>query len=185
MNEIWKDIKGFEGRYQISNLGRVKSFVRYKEGRILKPGYTHPNPQQYMYVGLCIAGGKADMKNYYIHRLVAEYFCDNPNNYNEVNHIDGNTFNNISDNLEWCTHQQNMEHAKKIGVLYSHKKGADNPNSKPVNQYTKDGIFVKRWNSVNEIMRETGFLASNIFTVCNPKGKQHTSHGYIWRYADG
>lgn len=186
--EIWKDIKGYEGKYQISNYGNVRSFTKWGRGKFLKGGCTKPHPQCYKFVGL-VGSGRKDVKHYYIHRLVAEYFCDNPNKYDEVNHIDGNTFNNHADNLEWCTHKQNMENATKRGVLIAghlSESGAKHPKAKAVLQYTKDGEFVKEWESVNQIMRETGIPASTIFRVCNPKYKhEHTARGYIWRYKDG
>lgn len=186
--EIWKDIKGYEGKYQISNYGNVRSFTRWGNGKILKGGCTKPNPQKYKFVGL-VGNGRKDVKQYYIHRLVAEYFCDNPNKYDEVNHIDGNTFNNHADNLEWCTHKQNMENAVKRGVLiegHLSERGAKHPRAKAVLQYTKNGEFVKEWGSVSEIMRETGIPANAIFRVCSDRyPHEHTAKGYIWRYKNG
>jgi len=185
MREIWKDIEGYEGKYQISNYGNVKSNTRWGKGKILKGGKTKGNPQPYRFVVL-VKTGRKDAKNFYIHRLVAKYFCDNPNGYNEVNHIDGNTFNNRFDNLEWCTHKQNMENANKRGALvdgHSSERGAKHPNAKAVLQYTMDGVFVKEWGSVNQIMRETGIPANAIFRVCSDKyPHEHSAKGYRWRY---
>lgn len=186
--ENWKDIDGYGGKYQVSDHGKVRSLSAWSKGKELKGGLTKGNPHQYRYV-LLVGKGRKDIKTKYIHRLVAEAFIENPNDYEEVNHKDGNTLNNFADNLEWCTHKQNMEHASKMGVLskgQDNRKGRKNPRSKAVLQFTKDGDFVKEWGSVNEIMRTTGIPASTIFRVCNPKYKhEHTAHGYIWRYKNG
>ena len=166
--EQWKDIDGYNGKYQVSNFGEVRSFSPWSKGRTLKGGKTKGNPQPYRWVAL-VGKGRSDIKTFYIHKLVAKAFLPNPNNYDEVNHKDGNTLNNHVDNLEWCTHKQNMEHASKTGVMsrgQNNWKGKNNPKSKAVLQLTKDGEFVKEWGSVNEIMRETGIPASTIFRVC-------------------
>lgn len=184
--EKWKDINGYGGKYQISNLGNVRSFSRWANGRVLSPGKTKPNPQSYLYVGL-VGKGRNDIKNFYVHRLVAEYFCDNPNGYSEVNHIDGNTFNNRAENLEWCTHKQNIQHALTRGLLnHDFEKGNKHPRAKSVIQFTKDGEYIREFGSVNEAARETGVPESTICRVCNPKYvNEHSAHGFIWRYKDG
>lgn len=118
--EIWKDIKGLEGSYQVSNLGRVKSLARvikrsdnkiqtFKE-RILK---VLPDNNGYSRVSLPINGKQTKVR---IHRLVAKAFIDNPDNRLQVNHIDGNKSNNHITNLEWCTTKENVIHAYKIGL---------------------------------------------------------------------
>ena len=104
--EIWKDIKGYEGIYQISNRGRVKSFHNNRE-LIMKPS---DNGNGYKLVGL---KNKGHRKNKYIHRLVGETFIPNPNKYKYINHIDYNIENNIVTNLEWCTAKQNIHHSRK------------------------------------------------------------------------
>lgn len=186
--ETWKDIDGYNGKYQVSDRGNVRSFSRWSNGKILKGGRTKGNPQQYRFV-LLVGDGRNDIKTKYIHRLVAEAFLPKRDELAEVNHKDGNSLNNCVDNLEWCTHKQNMEHASKSGVLSKGQnkwKGKNNPKSKAVLQFTKDGKFIKEWGSVNEIMRETGIPASTIFRVCNPKYEhEHSAHGYIWRYKNG
>ena len=104
MKEEWKDIKGYEGLYQISSYGRVYSFYKkgYLELNLNKYGYLH--------VGLYREGKR---KVYKVHRLVAQTFILNPNNYPEVNHKDENKINNYISNLEWCTHQYNNFYGTK------------------------------------------------------------------------
>ena len=180
--EEWKDINGYGGKYQISNYGNVRSFSKWSKGKILKGG-SCGNPGPYRFVCL-VKTGRKDLKHFYIHRLVAEHFLDNPNNYSEVNHIDGNTLNNRADNLEWCSHKYNIVHAHNNGLFdFSKISGSKHPNAKAVIQKTKEGEFVKEWGSVNQIQRETPYLASSIFSCC--KGRLKTAYGYLWEYKDG
>jgi len=120
MEEIWKDIKDFEGLYQVSNFGRVKSLAKSwnlqngkyfsKEEKIMIGGF---NTFGYRHVTL-MKNNKAYCKK--IHRLVAEAFLDNPNNYPQVNHINGIKSDNRLENLEWCNQSHNMQHAMSIGL---------------------------------------------------------------------
>lgn len=185
MQEIWKDVKDFEGLYQVSNLGRVKSlprFVRSKNnskrhicGKILKPsltssGYYNFDLRRNQSHKYCLA-----------HRLVAEAFIPNPNNYFIVNHIDGNKFNNCVENLEWCTQSYNVKESYKNGLQVA-QKGKDSKCSKSILQYSKEMEIIKRWFSAREIERETGFSHSNILHCC--KGSRKSACGFIWKYAD-
>lgn len=115
-NEIWKDIEGYEGIFQVSNKGRVKSLervvnsnggVRIIKERIRKPQDAHG------YLRVRLKNGSTD-KNYFIHRLVANTFIPNPNNLPQVNHKDENPQNNIAENLEWCTHIYNQLYGTRI-----------------------------------------------------------------------
>ena len=123
--ESWKDIEGYEGLYQISNLGKVRSLNRivqgtndyFQKGIELKP----IDNGKYLFVTLRKNGNK---KIFYIHRLVAEYFVDNPNNYNEVNHIDENKHNNSYNNLEWCTHKYNANYGTRNERIAKNKQKA-------------------------------------------------------------
>lgn len=147
MNEIWKDIKGYEGLYQVSNFGRIKSLPRtYKKRYIDKEIIKKPSklPKGYLRVGLSKNG---NTKYYFIHRLVADTFIPNLNNYPCVNHKDCNTSNNNVDNLEWNTYEQNNNYKnhnlKKYvsSIIYYLKK--DYPQEKELIkqvEYLKDKI---------------------------------------------
>lgn len=117
MKEVWKDVQGYEGLYQVSNLGRIKSLKRlvrsnkFGAERLLKERILHStdNGNGYKIIGLRISGKR---NNFYIHRLVATAFIENPHNFGYVNHIDHNTYNNTSNNLEWCTQKHNINHSR-------------------------------------------------------------------------
>lgn len=120
--EIWKDIKGFNGLYQVSNLGRVKKTYR-KLTRLVNPKYATKEiilkggifSNGYLFVSLTT--DKYKYKSHLVHRLVAEAFIENPLNKTDVNHIDGNKQNNKVENLEWVTRSENLAHAVKIGLV--------------------------------------------------------------------
>lgn len=184
MKEIWKDIKEFEKRYQVSNLGRVKSLSKfvnnnpnyssigyYTKERILKP---FKNAKGYQLVKLYKDKVSYNKK---IHRLVAEAFIPNLKNKPQINHIDGSKNNNNANNLEWCTNKENQEHAWKNN-LKKRIIGKDNKLSKNVYQYDLKGNFIKEWNCVEEAQKT--LKISNISTVCYGKRKQ--AGGYIWKY---
>lgn len=109
MKESWRDVKNYEGLYQVSNTGKVKSLARTYKNRKCEEIIKSPSlaSKGYYRLPLCKEG---KIKYYYIHRLVAEAFIPNPNNYKMVNHKDENKLNNNANNLEWCTHTYNMNY---------------------------------------------------------------------------
>ena len=118
--EVWKDIEGFEGKYQVSNFGRVRSLINNHGNprtipKILK---ARPDTKEYLHVALFKKGKAKDPK---VHRLVAKAFISNPENKPQVNHIDGNKQNNRADNLEWVTPSENIQHAYKSGLIKTRK----------------------------------------------------------------
>lgn len=169
--EIWKDIKGYEGLYQISNDGNVKSLNYHRTGKskLLKTILCNNG---YLYVTLS-KNGKHDVR--VIHRMVAEAFLDNPDNLPCINHKDEDKTNNHSSNLEFCTQKYNVHYSK---CWMPSQKIC----SKSVLQFTKSGEFVAEYPSVNEAERQTGIHHGNISRCCNgQKGYSHVG-GFIWKY---
>ena len=123
MTEIWEAIKGYEGKYEVSNLGRVKSlsYRNKKEERCLKPRNAGSG---YPMVGLWNEEG---CERKYVHKLVAEAFIPNPNGYKEINHINETKSDNRAENLEWCTHAYNVNYGSRNG-----RNALSNPHNVPV-----------------------------------------------------
>ena len=175
--EIWKNIKGYEGLYQVSSEGRVKSLerkVRHGSGieltikeRILKPA---PASNGYLVVTL-YAGGKRKM--YTVHRLVCKAFHENPENKLDVNHINENKTDNRACNLEWSTRRENCNHGTRNERMAK-------TLSKPVGQYTLDGELIKVWASAREAQMQVGFSYQHISNVAT--GKRKTHKGFVWKY---
>ncbi len=148
--ELWKNVQGFEGFYQISNYGRVKSFYNNAEGFIRKNGTDRLG---YKWIGLRKPGLKSPTHSL-IHRLVALHFVPNPNPdlYLEVNHIDGNKENNYYENLEWCTRSYNVKHAFDNGLKVN-KRGAEHPHSIKFYQFDLEGHLIAEWKGVTGCAR--------------------------------
>ena len=167
--EEWKDIKGYEGLYQVSNLGRVISLARPKvKQHIVKP----ENDKGYLRISL-YKNGK--FKRFFVHRLVAEHFIPNDNKLPYINHKDENPLNNNANNLEWCTHIYNLMYGNR-------RKKVIEKERKPVNQYTLDDKLIMEHYSIQDAGRYINKNASAICMCC--KGKQHIAYGYKWRYAN-
>ena len=202
MLEIWKDIAGYEGLYQVSNMGQVKSLER----KVKKWDGVRTVPEKILkqslrggYLSVCLSKGGI-YKHHTIHRLVATAFISNPNNYPCINHrneiktknwviLDDNG-NIVDTNLEWCTYQYNSNYGTSI-----ERTRAANTNhlskSYPVLQFTKDGKFVAEYPSVKEAERQTGIDNVHIGNCCKEKNiKQPNGHyytcrsagGFIWKY---
>lgn len=174
MQEIWKDIKDYEGLYQVSNFGNVRSlyrienyskYKRKRNGKILRQNTT----RAYNYVILC---KNNKTKTFRTHRLVAETFLPNSNNYPVINHIDGNKQNNRIENLEWCTYKYNIEEAYRLGLS----------KTKKINQYDLKGNYIKTWNSIINASKTLKIDTSAITKCC--RGKRNKAGGYKWKYND-
>ena len=171
IEEVWRDIEGYEGLYQVSSEGRVKSLERKgcKRERILKPGVRSKG---YLFVVLC-AGGKSRM--FSVHRLVCQAFHDNPENKLDVNHINENKTDNRACNLEWSTRKENCNHGTRNVRMAIAK-------SRPIAQYTLNGKLLKVWPSTAEVERRAGFDHSAISKAAN--GNRKTAYGFRWKYVE-
>lgn len=172
--EIWKDIKGYEGLYQVSNLGNVRSlnFHREKKIKILKPNLKKDGYYE------TTLSKNSKFKWVRTHRLVAEAFIPNIYNKPQVNHINGNKLDNKAENLEWCTNQENITHAIITGL--EKLNGHENPNAKEVNQYDLNNNFIKSYKCLKYAQEETGIKYRYISEACHLKRK--SAGGYIWKF---
>lgn len=161
--EEWRDIKGYEGLYQVSNEGRVKGLKRNNLRKFNDNGYG------YYMVLLSKDGIK---KPLYVHRLVAEAFIPNPDNLPQVNHKNELKHQNNVDNLEWCSNKYNMNYGTA-------RERTSEKQRKEVHQFKLDGELVKIYNGINTCA-EFGFEPSCISQCCN--GVRKTHKGYIWKY---
>ena len=196
MKEIWKDIEGYEGLYQVSNFGKVRSLDRYNskgcwiKGCILEP----TNCKGYLQIVLFLNGKKS---YYYIHRIVAEAFLPNPDNKPEIDHINTDKTDNTvwlnedgsvnydKTNLRWVTHTENMNNPltrKKQSTRFKGKIGHNTPASKIIAQLDKNGKLLKVWLCAMDAVRQEGYTQEHISSCC--KGTLKTHKGYKWQYID-
>ena len=196
IKEEWRDIPDYEGLYQVSNFGKVKSLNYRRSGKeqIMKPkktkdGYLRVNLSKY-----------TEMKNLSVHKLVALAFIknDNPIEKTEINHVDENKENNHVDNLCWITHKENCnygtrnervskfhkgkpktkEHKQKISKAQKGKPRLY--NRKPILQFTKDMVYVREWDSAKSASIELNISSCHITNCLN--GRVKSSDGYCWKY---
>ena len=188
IKEIWKDIPEYEGLYQASSLGNIRSIDRIIydknlkrsrnfKGKILKQNIRNDG---YLFVNLSKNGINKVVK---IHRIIAKTFIKNNNNYKCINHINGNKQDNNINNLEWCTYSHNIKEAYRLGLKKSISiKGEKNKCSKIVNQYDLDNNFIKKWYCIKDASKKLKIKDSNISLCC--KGKRNKAGGYIWKYEE-
>lgn len=167
-NEIWKDVVGFEGLYEVSNHGRVRraDTKRMKATPLNVYGY----PQVNLY-----KDGVSHLSR--VHRLVAIAFIPNPDGFDCINHKDENPTNNNVSNLEWCDRAYNNNygtHNRKIAVSHS----------KAVLQYNLNGVFAREWLSATQASRELGIPQMSINSCCLHKPKYNQAKGFLWKYKD-
>lgn len=174
--EIWRDIPGYEGMYQASSMGNIRSVDRVLivSGRTIKRRGKVLQQQVRKRRGVCqVFLGKS--KNCTVHRLVALTFIPNPNNLPQVNHKDENPTNNQVSNLEWCDNYYNCMYGtrnQRIGNIVKSK------HTKAVVQCDMNGNQIKVWESAREVERQTGYHNTAISAVC--LGKKKTAYGYKW-----
>lgn len=178
--EIWKPIKGYEGLYEVSNTGKVKSLE--KRARFGRGYRTFPERELklsedkdgYYKVNLSKQGKK---KRFFVHRLVATAFIGNPEELPVVNHKDGNKKNNFVSNLEWTTRSENDLHAFRTGL----RKPTDGGTSKKVIQVDiHTGKVIQEYKSISEAARKNKVSITSISDCAN--GKQNQAHGYKWEF---
>ena len=181
MKEVWKDIEGVEGIYQVSNFGNVLS-LNYKNHGYSRQLVPKCNNSGRLWVELFKEGKRKPML---IHRLVAMAFIPNPNKFEQINHKDENAKNNRVENLEWCTQKYNIQyyldrHPGKPKVNYSsnYKKRM----SLKVNQYTREGKLIKTWENSRQVAVEKGWSDWSVSECC--RNKRKSAYGFIWQYAN-
>jgi DNA gyrase/topoisomerase IV subunit A len=196
--EIWKPIAGYEGIYEVSNCGNVRSVDRYKnardnsksfqKGKTMTPQTSHKGYRTI----ILHKDGKAH--TFQVHRLVAMAFIPNSDNKPQVNHIDCNKKNNHVENLEWVTQEENMKHASENGIFskFNEKQlAAVRRNQMIASEYKKRkvaqlslcGEIIRCYESLTEAERVTGTDCSKISMCC--KGKRKSSNGFKWKYIGG
>lgn len=166
MEEIWKNINS---KYQVSNLGRVRSlqYGKVKQLSLCK------NSDGYLVVSLW---DKMKRKQYLVHRLVAEAFIPNPNNYPQINHINEDKTDNSVTNLEWCDCKYNVNYGTHNQRMF------DNMPKHCVVKYDLEGNYIAEYQSIKMAARENNISSSNIGQCCN--GKRKTAGKCIWKYKE-
>lgn len=183
MREIWKDIEGYEGFYQISSTSKVRSLDRFDSiGRFIKGRILSPKLDKdgYYYVSLSKNGVG---KNFKLHRLVAAHFLPNIENKPYIDHINCIRTDNRVENLRWATQKENVNNPlSKIKYNPPHKNGYENSNAKQILQFSKEGILIKKWGCMKDAADSLNINYINISKCC--RGIQKQTNGSRWEYYD-
>jgi len=182
MEEVWKDIEGYEGMYQVSNFGSVRSLDRLYESKIRNNNYivrrginlkSTPDKDGYLKINL---SKNRTRKYHFVHRLVALVFIPNPNSFPIINHKDGNKTNNFANNLEWCTYKYNSNYGECRQKISNSKK------KKVVQIDIKKNIVVSTFDSIAEATNSLSLKGNKIGLCC--AGKRKTHGGFKWMYLE-
>lgn len=177
MTEIWKDVVGYEGRYQVSNKGRVKRLARVCNcGEVLDEIIMKSRPAKNGYPLILLResdGGRR--RGHSVHRLVAEAFIPNPDNLPQVNHINENRADNRVENLEWCSNHYNMHYGNCQRRIY------EGQHFKPVDVFTKSGEFIAHYKSISDCSKATGVATGLISRIC--QGRRISAHKMKFKYS--
>lgn len=187
--EIWKDVRNFEGYYEVSNLGGLRrksryitdknGVTRFWKGKVLK---LHENIDGYY---RCILSKEGKVTHDSIHRLVAESFIDNPNNYPVINHKDEDPSNNCVENLEWCTIEYNNAYGTRIKRMKNNKQFQQRhaENRMPVLKFSLQGELLEKFKSLKEAYKSSEeYSKSGVHHCCT--GRLNTYKGYFWIYEE-
>ena len=179
MVEVWKDIPGYEGLYQVSTFGNVRS-LNWRNMNVVRDLYLKPHNKGYLQVELSKNGRK---KMITVHRLVAMTFIPNPNELPTVNHKDENKHNNNVENLEWCTTSYNTSYSRdKHPEKYAHRGVPYRYKQKIEQVDVLSGDTVRVWDNIVTIKSEKNFNTWSISECC--KGNRKTAYGFKWRFAN-
>jgi len=185
-NEVWKEVKGYEGLYEVNNYGVIRSVKRKhksKGGKLQNCPSIKLKPIIDVYgYHTCSLSKEGKQVRVRIHRIVAQSFIPNPENKTQVNHKNGLKYDNSVENLEWNTCKENAVHSFKVLGRKSGmfgKFGKCNPNSKPIYKIDNNGNVVKRFDCLIDVKNE-GYNISNVSQCA--VGRIKKAHGYIWKY---
>lgn len=197
MSEMWRDIEGYEGYYQVSDKGNIRSMDRYVKGknnsRCFHKGADRKLQVSHKGYFNIILQKEGKKKQYQVHRLVAQAFIPNLENKPQVNHIDCNKQNNGVSNLEWATQQENMDHAKENNLFGETSKAqrkafmenivkAQESRKKAVRQYDLNGVFIKEYHSIAKAAKKTGTNGAKISMCC--RGQRNKTNNFNWEYSN-
>lgn len=173
--EEWKPVVGYEGLYEVSSSGNVRSVNHVTNGVCVSSKELKPYMSDRYYRVKLYKDGKPKMMM--VHRLVAQAFIDNPSKLPQVNHINGDKTNNFASNLEWCTASDNQKHAYRTGL--KNPEDTVKHTRKKVLQLDMSGNIVREWKSMSEAANELGLQVSNISHCCS--GRIRQTGGFKWR----
>lgn len=176
--EEWRPIEGYE-YYEVSNLGRVRSWIDNRWRRRSSPKVLSPHRLTKGYLGVSLSSAPNVSKTIKVHRLVAKAFIPNPNNLPIVNHKDENKSNNCVSNLEWCTNKYNLSYGTARQRIFETIERNGGYKVRPIIQKDLEGNVVKEWNSATEAARELGIDCGKILVACHKSYK-----GFLWNFKE-